>query len=145
MAFVFRSERKFDYDYHNDSFQDISINSKETLKLGNSDIIDKIMEQEKKILLDSINNIKNNSNRNPPFSSSSERVSLNSKDETPGPGAYNINKLYFNRHRQFSSRRSFSERNGKEFFNFPTIRLKHHLTTIFLLPHEEKISSSPEK
>ena len=124
MAFVFRSERKFDYDYHNDSFQDISINSKETLKLGNSDIIDTIMEQEKKILLNSINNIKNKSNRNPPFSSSSERVSLNSKDETPGPGAYNINKLYFNRHRQFSSRRSFSERNGKEYFNFPTIRLK---------------------
>ena len=45
------SERKFDYDYHNDSFQDISINSKETLKLGNSDIIDKIMEQEKKNII----------------------------------------------------------------------------------------------
>ena len=28
---------------------------------------------------------------------------------------------------------------------FPAIRLKHHLTTIFLLPHEEKISYSPEK
>ena len=123
MAFVFRSERKFDYDYHNDSFQDLSINSKEALKLGNSDIIDKL-EQEKKMLLNSINNIKNKSNRNPPFSTSSERVSFNTKDETPGPGAYNINKLLFNRHRQFSSRRSFSEHNGNEFFNFPTIRLK---------------------
>ena len=124
MAFVFRSERKFDYDYHNDSIQDLSINSKETIKLGNSDIIDKIKEQELKLIFNSINNIKKKSNRNPPFSTSSERVSRNTKDETPGPGAYNINKLYFNRHRQFSSRRSFSERNGKEFFNFPTIRLK---------------------
>ena len=122
MAFVFRSERKF--DYHNDSIQDLSINNIDSLRLGHSDIIDKIKVQEKKTLLNPINNNRNKSYKNPPFSTSSERVSRNKKDETPGPGAYNINKLYFNRRRQFSSRESFSENNGKEFFNFPTSRLK---------------------
>ena len=115
MAFVFRSERKLDYP--SDSIQDLTINDLEKMNQVDIDIVDKIKEQERKE--------KQKPNKiNPPFSSSSERSSINVKYETPGPGAYNINKLYFNRHRQFSSRGNFSKNNKNEFFNFPSIRLK---------------------
>ena len=98
MAFVFRSERNFDYQ-KDSNVDSIPINEdKDKINKVNSDIIAKLKQKEKKKKLnkESINSNISNKN-NPPFSSTSEKVTLQTKEDTPGPGSYNINKLYYNR------------------------------------------------
>ena len=125
MAFVFRSERNFDYqkDSNVDSF--MNNDDKDKINKINSDIITKLKKKEKKKKLnkETINSNISNKN-NPPFSSTSEKVTMNIKEDTPGPGSYNINKLYYNRHKHFSSREGFSDSIDFEYINLPSIRLK---------------------
>ena len=144
MAFVFRSERNLENPKDLNLNQEQSKSNDNTFRKKNYDKILKLKEEEKakQIIKEKIinnNNNKNNINTNnntnnnkqflftkkPPFSSNSAKTSLIRKEETPGPGAYNINKLYFNRNRQFSSRETFSDSAGYEFFNFPSIRIKN--------------------
>ena len=125
MAFVFRSERNFDYQ-KDSNVDSIPINEdKDKINKVNSDIIAKLKQKEKKKKLnkESINSNISNKN-NPPFSSTSEKVTLQTKEDTPGPGSYNINKLYYNKHKHFSSREGFSDSIDFEYINLPSIRLK---------------------
>ena len=120
MAFVFRSDRNFDFqkDSNNNS---ISINDDKI----NSDIITKLKKKEKnKQIKDEKYNNNISNAKSVPFSSGSEKVNLNTKEETPGPGTYNINNLYFNRHRDFSSKEGFSDSMDYEYINLPSIRIK---------------------
>ena len=117
MAFVFRSERKLDYQKDP---QDSSQIDKNKISNINSDMINKL----KNINIKKIEKENSIYKSNAPFSSNSEKVTLKVKEETPGPGAYNINKLIYDRHREFSSKEGFSEINELDPFNLPSIRLK---------------------
>ena len=128
MAFVFRSERNFDYQKEPNKDSSFTLNDKNIQKF-NDEIITKLRKKKEK--RNQLNNDKHTNNNseisnsvNIPFFSTSEKAIINSKDETPGPGAYNINKLFFNRHKQFSLREGFSDTNEFDFFNLPSIRLK---------------------
>ena len=128
MAFVFRSERNFDYQKEPNKDSSFTLNEQKIQKF-NDEIISKLRKKKEK--RNQLNNDKHTNNNseisnsvNIPFFSTSEKAIINSKDETPGPGAYNINKFYFNRHKQFSLREGFSDTNEFDFFNFPSIRLK---------------------
>ena len=122
MAFVFRSERNF--DYQKDSNNNSIVYNEDKINKINSDIITKLKNKEKKKQLNNEKYTGYTSSKNVPFSSSSEKATFNTKEETPGPGAYNINKLYFNRHRQFSSREGFSNYIDYDYTNLPSIRMK---------------------
>ena len=127
MAFVFRSERNLDFP--KDPNLDTDINNDSKISKINSEILAKLKKKEIQHKLNQLSkeqHYKNNITKVklPPFSSNSEKNTLNVKEETPGPGSYNINNLYFNRHRQFSSREGFSDSIDLDFFNLPSIRLK---------------------
>ena len=127
MAFVFRSERNL--EYQKDLNQEQAKNNDNTSKKQNFDIILNLQKDEKakQINKEKLNK-SSNSNfitiKKSPFSSNTERSSLIKKEKIPGPGAYNINKLYFDHKRQFSSRESFNDSYGYEYINLPSIRIK---------------------
>ena len=126
MAFVFRSKRDFNYQ-KDPNFESILVKDDQNVKI-NSDVIRKLKNKEKSKQLNKLYKEKSNnkisSSKYPPFSSNSEKTTLNIKDGTPGPGTYDVNKLYFNRHRQFSSREDFSDSIELDFLSLPSIRLK---------------------
>ena len=127
MAFVFRSERNL--EYQKDLNQEQAKNNDNTSKKQNFDIILNLQKDDKakQINKEKLNK-SSNSNfitiKKSPFSSNTERSSLIKKEKIPGPGAYNINKLYFDHKRQFSSRESFNDSYGYEYINLPSIRIK---------------------
>ena len=128
MAFVFRSERKLDYQKEPNKDYSLVINDQKMQKL--KDVIRTKLQKknEKRNQLNKDKFINSNldlsNSINVPFFSTSEKAIINSKDETPGPGAYDINKLCFNKHKEFSLREGFSDANEFDFFNLPSVRLK---------------------
>ena len=115
MAFVFRSKRDFNYQQES-SIDSYSVNSPE----------EQIIQEKQKLLINKYNKISNN-NKKIPFSSSSEKISMKikEKDTTPGPGSYNVNKLYYNKHKEFSSKEGFDDNTSDfDFFSLPSIRIK---------------------
>lgn len=106
MAHIFHSERK----------------SSKSLKHQNN------FNSENEFNTDAVTPIKLKSNNNllespsPPFIPYVER---NRKtDDSPGPGSYDISKEFYNKHREFSSKPSYSIPVEYEYLNLPLLRMK---------------------
>jgi len=69
--------------------------------------------------------LKNNNlleSQNPPFIPYVDRK--RKTEDSPGPGSYDISKEYYNKHRQFSSKQSYSIPVEYEYLNLPILRKK---------------------
>ena len=70
--------------------------------------------------------LKNNNNilesLKPPFIPYVDRKNI--AEDSPGPGSYDISEGYYNKHRQFSSRQSYSIPEEYEYLNLPLLRRK---------------------
>ena len=118
MAFVFRAERNFS-KYQNENANDYQSDQVNNL----------IFSKQKDNVIEDTNLVNNRYNINlldpqsPPFLSKVERIKK-SKENSPGPGAYNISEGYYNKHRQFSSRQDNAIPEQYELFDLPLLRMK---------------------
>ena len=125
MAFVFRSERNIFNPINSQKEINNYNNSNENQIYTN--ILSQVNPQEN-IIKDTnlINNRYNNiyDSSSPPFLTGAERNISKKRENSPGPGSYNISKGYYNKHRQFSSRQENSKPEEYELFDLPLLRMK---------------------
>ena len=113
MAFVFRSERNILKPYQNNNEKEFNQNELSPIKTLNDSN-------------DRYNNILESPS---PCFKSTERNRTKKIDDSPGPGAYNISKGYYDKHRQFSSRQDNAVPPEYDYFNIPLMRMKEVVNT----------------
>ena len=108
MAFVFRSERNILKPLQDNNDKEFNFNELSPIKT-------------QKDSNDRYNNLLESPS---PCFKSTERNRTMKIDDSPGPGAYNISKGYYDKHRQFSSRQDNAIPPEYDYFNIPIMRMK---------------------
>ena len=118
MAFVFRSERNLckSQDENINNYLPDQVNKSIFSKQNDNEIKDTNLVNNRY----STNALDTSA---PPFLSGEKRLKK-SKENTPGPGAYNICYDYYNKHRQFSSRQDNAIPEEYDLFDLPLLRMK---------------------
>ena len=103
MAFVFRSERNLNDSRQKSKSKDKIIENSKNLSLNLLPSLNDVSDK-KNLNFNILNNEIQNNNNSFAFLSGEEKLKCSeAKEETPGPGTYNINSKYYQKNRNFSS------------------------------------------